>query len=47
MPRYFLERALFDVFREEAADTDSLRQHAAGPGLPIDRMYEVETDLVP
>jgi hypothetical protein len=47
MPRYFLERALGDVSREEAPDTASLRQHAAESGLPIDRMYEMETDLVP
>ncbi|MGY1810856.1 DUF4242 domain-containing protein [Blastococcus sp. SYSU D00669] len=28
-------------------DPDTLRQHAADAGLPVDRVYEVETDLVP
>ena len=87
MPRYFLERTVGDVTREEldaiaqrsqeiraarypqitwehthvartpdglkafclyeAPDAASVKQHAAELGLPLDRFYEIETDLSP
>ena len=87
MPRYFLERVVGDVTREEldaiaersqeiraarypqitwehthvvrapdgmhafclyeAPDGESVRRHAAELGLPLERFYEVETDLAP
>jgi hypothetical protein len=87
MPRYFLERLVGDVTREqldaiaersqeiraerypqitwehthvvksaegmrafclyEAPDGESVRQHAAELGLPLERFFEVETDLSP
>jgi hypothetical protein len=31
----------------ESPDADSVKQHAAELGLPMDRFYEVETDLEP
>ena len=87
MPRYFLERTVGDVTREEldriaehsqeiraarypqitwehthvvrspeglkafclyeSPDADSVRRHAAELGLPLERFYELETDLEP
>jgi hypothetical protein len=87
MPRFFLERTVGDVTREEldaiaarsqeiraarypqitwehthvvrtdegmkafclyeAPDGASVREHAAELGLPLERFYEVETDLEP
>lgn len=87
MPRYFLERSVGDVTREQldriaersqqiraqrypqitwehthvvrapgglkafclydAPDAESVKAHAAELGLPLDRFYEVETDLAP
>jgi hypothetical protein len=87
MPRYFLERTVGDVTREEldaiaersqeirearypqitwehthvarspeglkafcvyeSPDAESVKQHAAELGLPLERFYEVETDLSP
>jgi hypothetical protein len=31
----------------ESPDADSVKQHAAELGLPLERFYEVETDLSP
>jgi hypothetical protein len=31
----------------EAPDAQSVRDHAEALGLPVERMYEVETDLAP
>jgi hypothetical protein len=31
----------------ESPDADSVKRHAAELGLPMDRFYEVETDLEP
>ena len=31
----------------ESADPDSIKAHAAALGLPVERFYEVETDLSP
>ena len=87
MPRYFLERTVGDVTREEldriaersqqiraerfpeitwehthvvrvpeglkafcvyeSPNADSVKAHAAALGLPVERFYEVETDLAP
>jgi hypothetical protein len=87
MPRFFLERSLGDVTREEldaiaarsqeirgerfpeitwehthvvrtpdglkafcvyeSPNPESVREHAAALGLPLERFYEVETDLSP
>ena len=87
MPRYFLERTVGDVTREEldaiaersteirlarypqitwehthvarspeglkafciyeSPDPESVKAHAAELGVPLDRFYEVETDLSP
>jgi hypothetical protein len=87
MPRYFLERTVGDVTREqldavaarslelrdeqfpqitwehthvvrkgdgltafclyESPDAESVRAHANALGLPVERMFEVETDLSP
>jgi hypothetical protein len=87
MPRYFLERLVGDVTRDEldaiaahsqeiraerypqitwehshvvnspegmrafclydSPDAESVKQHAGELGLPLERFYEVETDLAP
>lgn len=87
MPRYFMERTVGDVTREEldriaaysteirlerfpqiewehthvvrtpngltafclykSPDAESVRAHAEALGLPVERFYEVETDLAP
>jgi hypothetical protein len=87
MPRYFMERKVGDVSREEldriaaysteirlerwpqitwehthvvrsddglrafclyeSPDADSVKAHAEALGLPVERFYEVETDLAP
>jgi hypothetical protein len=87
MPRFFLERTVGDVTREEldaiaersqeiraqrfpqitwehthvvrspdglkafclydSPDAESVKEHAAALGLPLERFYEVETDLSP
>jgi hypothetical protein len=31
----------------ESPDAESVKQHAAELGLPLERFYEVETDLSP
>jgi hypothetical protein len=31
----------------DSPDPDSVKQHAAELGLPLDRFYQVETDLSP
>jgi Protein of unknown function (DUF4242) len=31
----------------DSPDADSVKQHAAELGLPLDRFYQVETDLTP
>jgi hypothetical protein len=31
----------------DSPDPDSVKQHAAELGLPLDRFYEIETDLAP
>jgi hypothetical protein len=31
----------------DSPDADSVKQHAAELGLPLERFYEVETDLAP
>ncbi len=31
----------------EAPDAESVKQHAAELGLPLERFYELETDLAP
>jgi hypothetical protein len=87
MPRYFMERTVGDVTRDEldqiaarstvireerfpqitwehthvvrapdglkafcvyeSPDAESVQAHAAALGLPVERFYEVETDLAP